>query len=311
MLKYKADRRTLAVVSLYFLVTILGWIYFPEAWYLRISIISLLCVLSFMCAVIVHNTIHQPIFKWKFLNRVFQIFLSFTYGHSVSAYVSGHNFSHHLHAQSSMDRIRTSQMRYKWNFLNQLLLFFHVAPGIMADENGFARRMFTERPKWFAQYSVELIIVLGIKFYLLYYNWELAALLLFLPHFYAAWGIVGTNFWQHDGCDENHTYNHSRNFTGSIINFLAFNNGYHGAHHEKPHLHWSLLPKYHKEHLEPHLHPNLNLNNLFTYFWKTLIWPGKRLDYLGNPIALPELEYKDWIASADIDANAYQLGVEQ
>ncbi|MBL4585743.1 MAG: hypothetical protein JKX84_01595 [Flavobacteriales bacterium] len=71
------------------------------------------------------------------------------------------------------------------------------------------------------------------------------------------------------------------------------------------------MPAYHKEHLEPYLHPNLNLDNLFTYLWKTLIWPGKRLNYLGNPIVLPELEYEDWIASADIEANAYQLGVEQ
>jgi hypothetical protein len=25
-----------------------------------------------------------------------------------------------------------------------------------------------------------------------------------------SWGIFGTNYWQHDGCDHTHPYNHSR-----------------------------------------------------------------------------------------------------
>lgn len=311
MLKYQADLRTLAVVGLYFASTVLAWLYFPAEWYLRIPIMAWLCTLSFVCAVIVHNTIHHPIFRSKAMNRIFQVVLSFTYGHSVSAYVPGHNFSHHNHVQRSMDRIRTTRMRYKWNFLNQLMLFFHMAPGIMRDENVFAKRMLKERPKWFIQYSVELIIVLGVKFSLLFYNWELALLLLFLPHLYAAWGVIGTNYWQHDGCDQDHPYNHTRTFTGKLLNFAAFNNGYHGVHHEKPAMHWSLLPAYHEEHIAPHLHPDLNLDGLLPYLWKSCIYPGKRLDYLGNPVVLPNFEFEDWIPSADIDANAYQLGVEQ
>jgi len=30
---------------------------------------------------------------------------------------------------------------------------------------------------------------------------------------------------QHDGCDEGNNINSARNFTGSIINYLTFNNG--------------------------------------------------------------------------------------
>jgi beta-carotene hydroxylase len=311
MLKYNADIRTLAVVTLYFTCSILSWVYFPSEWYLRLPIVSVLAVLSFFCAVTVHNTIHHPIFKSKGMNKLFQIVMSFTYGHSVSAYVSGHNFSHHQHTQKAMDRIRTTKLRYKWNFLNQLLFFFHHAPGIMKDENAFAKRMLKEKPRWFYQYVLEMAIVQGAKFGLLFYNWELALLLIFIPHLYAAWGIVGTNFWQHDGCDENHPYNHSRNFIGPVINFLAFNNGYHTVHHERPDLHWSLLPAYHTEHISPHIHPNLEQKNLFLYLWRTCIWPGKRLDYLGNSLVFDDaMEHEDWIPSADIEANKYQLGAE-
>ena len=133
-----------------------------------------------------------------------------------------------------MDRIRSTQMRYKWNFLNQFMIFFQNAPGIIKDENVFAKRMLKEKPSWFYQYALEMVIVQDVKFGLLFYNWEYALLLIFIPHLYAAWGIVGTNYWQHDGCDEDHPVNHSRNFTNPLLNFIAFNNGYHGAHHERP-----------------------------------------------------------------------------
>ncbi|MCB9185555.1 MAG: fatty acid desaturase [Flavobacteriales bacterium] len=312
MLEYKADLRTLAVVALYFATLILGWLYFPEQWYFRLPIIAALCVLSFMCTVIVHNTIHHPIFRYKWLNKVFQIVLSYTYGHSVSAFVSGHNFSHHQHTQKSKDRIRSTQMKYKWNFLNQFMIFFQNAPGIMKDENEFAMRMMKEKPRWFAQYVLEMVLVLGVKFGLLFYNWEYALLLIFVPHLYAAWGIVGTNYWQHDGCDETHPYNHSRNFTGVFLNFIAFNNGYHTAHHNNPYMHWSLLPAYHEKEIVPNLHPNLNQKRLLPYLWKTCIWPAKRLDYLGNPVILDDkVQYEDWIPSADVEKYKYQLGVEQ
>jgi beta-carotene hydroxylase len=311
MLKHAADIRTLIAVALYFLTTVLAWLYFPSEWFLRLPIMAVVALLSFTCAIIVHNTIHHPIFKNKRANKVFQVVLSFTYGHSVSAYVSGHNFSHHMHTQRVKDRIRTTQMRYRWNFLNQFMMFFQNAPGIMKDENIFAKRMLKEKPSWFYQYVLEMILVQGVKLALLFYNWEYALLLIFIPHLYAAWGVVGTNYWQHDGCDEDHPFNHSRNFTGSFLNFIAFNNGFHGAHHNRPDLHWSQLPAYHAEHIRPNLHPNLEKVHLLPYLWQTCIWPAKRLDYLGNPLVLEAKEdHQDWVASADIEANRYQLGVE-
>ena len=311
MLHYKADIRTLTLVGLYFTSTILAWLYFPESWWLRVPIIMGLSTLSFLCAVTVHNTIHHPIFKSKMLNKIYQVVLSFTYGHAVSAYVAGHNFSHHHYAQESKDRIRTTQLRFKWNFLNQLLFFFVIAPGIMKDENVFAKRMFKERPRWFWQYVLEMVVVLGIKFSLLIFvDWKLAIMLLFIPHLYSAWGIVGTNYWQHDGCDKDDENNHSRNFVGGFINYIAFNNGFHAAHHDAPHLHWSLLPAYHKEHIEARTHPNLNQPDLFVYLWKTCIYPAKRLDYLGNPVILTEMKYEDWVEGAEVEKHSNQLGVE-
>ena len=311
MLRYKADRRSLAFVGSYYVVLVLAWVYWPEAWYFKAAFILGLCVLSLLCAVITHNSIHAPVFRKKKLNKLFQVILSFSYGHSVSAYVPGHNFSHHQHTQTPKDRIRTTGLRFKWNILNQLLFFFWHAPGIMRDENVFAKKMLKERPRWFYQYLFELIVVLGIKIALLFFDPVKAICVLFAPHLFAAWGIVGTNFWQHDGCDHTHPYNHSRTFTSPWLNYIAFNNGYHGAHHEKPQLHWSLLPEYHRKHIQPHLHPNLNRRSLLAYLWEVCIWPGKRVDYLGKPVVLPpKVAHEDWVKGLSKMKHENNLGVE-
>lgn len=309
MLKYKADIRTIVFVLSYFAIATFTWIVLPLPWYYAIPLIVANCFLSFFCATIVHNTIHCPIFVNRGMNRIFQVTLSFTYGHPVSAYVPGHNFSHHKYTQSAKDNIRTTKARFKWNLLNQLFFFYIMSWDILKAEMRFTKKMRKEKPRWFRQYLVEMILLNGVKIALLILDWQKFLLVVFIPHQYAAWGIVGTNYWQHEGCDEEHPYNHSRNFTGKVLNWFAFNNGYHGIHHFRPGLHWSLLPKFHEKYVVPYTHPNLNQKSLFLYLWQTCIYPGKRIDYLGNPVKLPpKKKDKDWVADIPVSENATALG---
>jgi hypothetical protein len=235
------------------------------------------------------------------MNKVFQVVLGFTYGHSTSAYVPGHNFSLHKYTQTPKDAIRTTKARYRLNILNQLFFFFIMSGDILKGEIRFARKMYTERPAWFRQYALEMVLVIGIKVVLAFVNWKCFLLFVFIPHQYAAWGIVGTNYFQHDGCDEEHPYNHSRNFTGGFLNWLLFNNGYHGAHHMKPNLHWSLYPAYHATQLRPFIHPELDKKSLLAYLITTHIYPAKRIDYLGNTIVLPPaVQDEDWVGEIKV-----------
>lgn len=302
MLRYTADYRTIVTLLLYFFVAIFSWILYPVLSMWQVVILVLInCYLSFTCAVIIHNTIHVPIFKKRSINQFFQFVLSFTYGHSTSAYVPGHNFSHHKYTQTPKDAIRTTKARFKINFFNQLFFFFLMSGDILKGELRFANKMRKENPKWFRQYLIEMIAVMGVKIALIIYNWKCGVLFILIPHQFAAWGIVGTNYFQHDGCDEKHPYNHSRNFTGKWLNFFLFNNGFHGAHHDKPNLHWSLLPTYHNEKIAPYIHPSLNRVSLFPYLIEAHIYPAKRVDYLGNPIVLPPaVADEDWVNTVNI-----------
>lgn len=303
MLRYSADYRTLLNVLIYFTVATLPWFLWPTMGTGQIVFWVLAnCFMSFICATIVHNTIHAPIFKSRTLNRVFQVILSFTYGHSTSAYVPGHNFSHHKYIQSPKDAIRTTKARFKINFFNQLLFFFLMSGDIVKGEFRFAKKMYSERPQWFRQYALEMVLVVGLKVVLAIINWKCFILFILIPHQYAAWGIVGTNFFQHDGCDEEHPYNHSRTFTSPVLNWLTFNNGYHGAHHMKPNLHWSLYPEFHAKNLAPFVHPSLNRVSLVKYLFETHIYPAKRIDYLGAPLVLkPEVPDEDWVNDVKVE----------
>jgi hypothetical protein len=89
------------------------------------------------------------------MNKLFQVVLSFTYGHSTQCLLCpGHNFSHHKYTQTPKDAIRTSKMRLRFNLLNQSLFFFMMSGDILKGELRFAAKMRKERPAWFRQYFI-------------------------------------------------------------------------------------------------------------------------------------------------------------
>ena len=178
MLRYRADIRTLAFVSIYFSLTAFTWVYFEQlSWYTITALVIACAQFSFFGAVITHNTIHCPIFKNRKMNILFQVILSLTYGHPVSSFVPGHNFSHHKYTQTDKDVMRTYKARFRWNFLNHALFRNVVSSDILKWEVRFALDMRKEKPAWFRQYMVEMAIVMGIKVALAVINWKLFILL--------------------------------------------------------------------------------------------------------------------------------------
>jgi fatty acid desaturase len=311
-LREAADRRTLLFVALYYLVALSGYALYPvmpTLW--MVPWVILTSLLSFFTAVITHNTVHAPVFWNRTANKVFQLALTTAYGHPVSAFVPGHNLSHHLHTQTRRDVMRTTKLRYRWNLLNQLLFLPTVASAITKADWAYAKAMHRERPRWFQQYVIEWAWMAVTTVALLAYSPWAFLWFIFLPHNFAAWGIVGINFVQHDGCDPEHPYNHSRNLVGPWMNFFCFNNGYHGLHHLDAGLHWSKLPAVHAEKVAPFVHPNLEVKNFAVYCWTAYVWPGKRIDYLGNPVVLPdEGPDESWIPGVGDTPAGVSLGAE-
>jgi fatty acid desaturase len=296
MLRYRADFKTLGFVAGYFGLVAVGWLSPSRSPWLLGPLLVLICFASFFGAVITHNTVHCPIFEQRWLNRVFQLVLTLTYGHPVSSFVPGHNLSHHVHTQTQKDVMRTNKMRFRWNLLNGLFFMFRMAPDIMRADTRYMTAMRSRKPAWFRQMLAEYAILYGIYAVLLWIDWKAFLVFVYLPHRYAGWGIITMNLLQHDGCDAESEYNHSRNFVGKLVNWFTFNNGYHTVHHMKPGLHWSLLPQAHARLVAPFIHPELDQPSLLGYLWRTFGWPGKRLTFDGKPVELaPPAPDEDWI----------------
>ncbi len=299
MLKYPEDRRTIAFVLFQLLLVALGFLYWRQepAWLLALHVAAT-CLFAFITATIVHNTVHVPMFKKRQHNRMAQYFLSVAYGHPVSAYVRGHNLSHHRFTQSNRDVMRTTKARFRWNLLNQLFFFFIVARDLERANRHYAAKMKAEGAAWYTQFRNEKIYALSFVIACFLVDWRAALLFLMVPRLWANWGIVGINYVQHDGCDEDHPVNHSRSIVGRWVNWWTFNNGYHGVHHLRPHLHWTLLPQAHAELVSPTVHPELEQESLLAYCWRAYIWPGKRVTFDGKPVVLPPRSPdEDWMPS--------------
>ncbi len=296
LLKYKADRRTLGMVSFYFALVALAWAIVPMTPAAVIPAMLVVGYFSWICAVITHNTIHHPIFHSKSLNRLFQIVLTLSYGHPVSAYVPGHNLSHHRFTQKPQDVMRTTKVDTGWNLLNAIVFVPAVALSIYRTDAAFMKAMKEKRPRWFRQLRIEFAALGLVTVALLLLDWQRALLFFVLPHFMAAFGIIGINYLQHDGCDEDSQYNHSRNFTGRLFGWLTFNNGFHTVHHEKPSLHWSLLREVHERDIAPHIHPALDQPSLLAYMWRAFVWPGKRVRFDGAPVVADHAPDVSWVS---------------
>lgn len=310
MLRYQADRRTLAFITSYFLVLSLAFYLRPTELWLKVLLVVVLCVQSWIAAVIAHNTLHSPVFKSRTLNRVFQVVLTCTYGFPVSEYVPGHNLSHHRFTQRREDVMRTTKVRLPWNLLNLFAFFFAVAPGVTAANMRYVATQKARHPRWYRQFQIETAVGWGTKLALLIVDWKACLLYVFVPHLYAVWGITTVNFLQHDGCDPDHDVNHSRNFVGRVFNWFTFNNGFHTMHHITPGMHWSLLAQAHAERVHPTIHPALEQSSLLVYLFTAFVWPGRRARFDGAPLVLPE-EGPDleWIPR-DGGAPESQLGAE-
>jgi len=293
LLRFPSDRRTLGLLILHAALTGAAWGAAP-ATEVQLLTTAVLSYSAWLTAVVAHNTVHCPVFRHRWVNSAFQVWVSLSYGFPISEYIPGHNLSHHRFLQAREDVMRTSKVRFRWNLFNVLAFPFAVTPAILRGNSRYLE--LRGSGNWRRQRRLELVIVWGVKVGLLALDWRKALCFVVIPQLVANLGIVGINFVWHDGCDPDHPVNHSRNFTGRLLNFLTFNNGYHGMHHEEPGLHWSLLPEAHARRIRPRLHPALEQRSLLAYAWRTFVHPGRRETFDGQPLTFrTEDGDLDWV----------------
>jgi fatty acid desaturase len=288
LLRYRSDVRTLALVGSWFVVECLAW-RSPIGPSVRTAFFVVVsCLVAFISAVAAHNTVHCPVFTNRALESLWRCALTWSYGHPVSAFVPAHNLSHHRYLESKRDLMRTLKADARLPILNLLLFAPRISGALMRAELGYLRFAWNRRARWRTQLLIEAATLAVFVSALVALDVRKFLLLVALPHAYAAWGIVTMNLFQHDGTDAASTYNHSRSFTGRVINWFTFNNGYHAIHHLRPRLHWSLAPAAHARLIAPHVDPRLVEPSFVAYGFRTFVFPAHRVRYDGTCVALTD-----------------------
>ena len=263
-LRHSADWR-----SIFFLM-LLGVLFFVQwtGWLRHWSLLLITSVLAFIACIIKHNHIHCRTFASQCWNRAFEFLLGFCTGQSTAAIIPVHNERHHAQNHTEQDFVRSSLVSFRRNWLNLIVFPFAVVRLVYRTKSSDILRWRTEKPALYRRVQRERIVVLGFIALLLVLDWRATLIYFGVPWLFAQWGIVTINLLQHQDCDHDSAYDHSRNITGRFINWLFLNNGFHTAHHLRPAMHWSRLSEFHQEHVEPNMRSELNHRSLLVSIWR-------------------------------------------
>lgn len=273
-LRFAADLRTLAFLASFNLLLAVQWLHIARAWYLLVPTY----ILAVVALVAKHNHVHLPTFRDATWNSAFELWLSVLTAHPTSGILTSHNVLHHGHNNSEADFVRCSLVRHRWNFLNLITFFFASVETMYRNKPSDFENWRHSRPALYRQAVAERILTYGFLLLLVFLDWRSTLKYCAGPWFFAQWVLVTINLLQHQDCDFDSKYNHSRNLTGRFLNWLLLNNGYHTAHHMFPTAHWSKLPAIHQRVLAAHTDPSLDEPSLWACVWRRFVcgkgWQG-------------------------------------
>jgi fatty acid desaturase len=244
ILRYVADRRPVAFASGLLALHLVAFFLAP-AW-LAVCLVVPFSVLNMFVSPLNHHHQHFNTFHSAVLNRIYEVVLSLQTGISPYAWVLHHNLGHHRnylnqrpHAQPDESKWtrRDGSTMGRVEYTIDLVLHHQI------DIFRVGRR----HPRHWRSFLLMKVPVWGILAVLLYLNPLNALLVFLLPGFVALAHTAWATYEHHAGFHPTDHYDASVNRVDPLYNLLTCNLGYHTAHHLRPGVHWSLLPKIHAE----------------------------------------------------------------
>ncbi len=275
-LRYRADVRTLALLAALNILFLVQWLNLARATYLLLPTY----VLAVVALVVKHNHVHSPTFRSRSWNRAFELWLSVLTAHPTSGIITSHNILHHGRNNTQDDFVRCSLVRFRHNLLNLLSFFFASVAEMYRNKPNDLDQWRKTEPGLYRQAIAERFLTYSFLLVLVLLDWRATLKYCAGPWIFAQWVLVTINLLQHQDCDFGSGFDHSRNLTGTVLNWLLLNNGYHTAHHLYPAAHWSVLPVIHRRVVAPRIHPSLNEPSLWLCLWRRFVrsrdWQGAR-----------------------------------
>lgn len=234
------------------------------------KLLPYLAPLSFYLAMaagtMAHNHNHCPVFSSKRMNAFYANWISIFYGYPSFAWIPTHNLNHHKHVNREGDATITWRHTNRNVWWVALSYFFVSAYYQSVPIKEYIRKARQSNPRLYrqivTQYAVwiAVIVVTFAVAMVLNPGWtgfKVWVVAFGLPSLFGPYTMMWFNYMQHVHCDPWSKFNHSRNITGRIFNFLVFNNGLHTVHHANAGAHWSTAYVEHAK-IADKVHPGLN-----------------------------------------------------
>jgi fatty acid desaturase len=242
ILRYKADRGPITFVVGIFIARLAIWA-LATPLVCAFSVVPL-AFLGVFIAPINHHHQHVNSFRAGWLNRFYDLALALQSGIGPYAWVLHHNLGHHLNYLNQPPHESPDEshwMRGDGTQMGRLEytihLFFHHQIDIIRVGLRH-RRIF----RYFLLMKLPLWGLIGVG---LWINPLATVLVFLLPAFATLLHTAWATYEHHSGLPRDGHIDASRNRVNPLYNALTGNLGLHTAHHQRPGLHWSLLPELH------------------------------------------------------------------
>ena len=271
MLRFKSDIRSLVFMFITAASLVLLWQFGSEMstplWILCYTVQLLMAVIV---STMVHNHQHLPIWTVNWLNTFTDSFLTVFYGFPVFAWIPTHNSNHHVHINKEPDYTKTYMYSEKNNLLT--LLTYPSISGMNQQKavGKYFLGLYKNNRRKFYAHLLQIIILIAWITIALAIDWKKAVVYVIIPQQLSLFTVLIFNYIQHIHADEESEFNHSRNMTGKVLNYLLLNNGLHTAHHITPGVHWSKLREKHDK-IAHKIDPRLNEDNFAWYLFRVYI----------------------------------------
>jgi beta-carotene hydroxylase len=264
MLRYQADLKTVLWMAATTVLFIVQWRLGRVHWGLYV----LYVYLSVAVAVIAHNHNHVRLWHGTCLNFLTDMWVTLFYGFPVFAWVPTHNQNHHKYHNTAPDDTKTWRV---WEGNHVIALLTYPMISAYYQQQAIGRYLVAVRRANRLRFWICLGQICGLGTWVVaavVLDWQKALLFVVIPQQVALNTVLVFNYLQHVHADEEDAWNHSRNFTGRLLNVLLFNNGYHTIHHLQPGRHWSETPAAHRQ-IAHHITPVLNERSFVWYMVRT------------------------------------------
>ena len=266
MLNYKEDLRTLLFIFTITALLIVQW-QFGE-----IQPLLYICclILAISVSIMVHNHIHSPLWKSDFFNLITDYWLTFFYGFPICGWIPTHVMNHHVLNNQDGDYSQTDLVGKKNNLFTLLISPMVTSRVQVPSHFVYLKKLWTKDRRRCCKQISQFVVLGGMMLVAFILDWKKTLLYIFIPQQVAISTVLFFNYVQHVHADRDDRWDHTRDFVGKTLNFLLFNNGFHGAHHERPKLHWSKLPDMHSK-IAHEINPVLIERNMVWFFFRVYI----------------------------------------